>query len=211
MTTRTVIVLGMHRSRTSLVSHICSVLGVHMGDRMLGTHPSQPHGHWEDVDFYELNQHIIHALGGKWDKPPTVEQVCQTAKLFSNQAAGLIARKSCRPLWGWKDPRTCLTLPVYWPFLKDPRIVLVTRNMGDVIRSLMARSGGNPDKWRPVVDLYYEGMAWISCKQPVPVIEINTDLLVSDRFGARMQVRILSEFVEGNGKIDGAMRVIEFK
>jgi len=58
----TVIVLGMHRTRTSLVSRICVELGVNMGDDLLGTHPSQPHGHWEDKEFYQLNQRILQGV-----------------------------------------------------------------------------------------------------------------------------------------------------
>lgn len=204
-----VIVLGMHRSRTSMVAHICQSLGVHIGEHLLGAHPSQPKGHFEDVDFYQMNQIILQGCGGKWDDPPSVHVIERNANRFRGSARLIVESKSHRQLWGWKDPRTCLTLPVYLPFLEDPRVVLVYRDVDSVIKSLIRRSGGDYKKWRPVVDLYYEGMAW-AASQRMPVIEIDTDLSVSDRFGARMQVRHLSEHIEGNGKIDRAMKVIEF-
>jgi hypothetical protein len=44
-------------------------------------------------------------------------------------------------LWGWKDPRTCLTLPFWAPLLPETRCVICLRNPLDVARSLEKRDG----------------------------------------------------------------------
>src|SRR5262249_53006595 len=43
--------------------------------------------------------------------------------------------------WGWKDPRTCLTLPFWQQLLPPMRYVLSLRNPVDVARSLKRRDG----------------------------------------------------------------------
>ncbi|ABN70622.1 hypothetical protein Smar_1536 [Staphylothermus marinus F1] len=46
---RTVVVLGMHRSDTSMIAGILNILGVYMGERLLGASWSNPLGHFEDL------------------------------------------------------------------------------------------------------------------------------------------------------------------
>lgn len=205
----TVIVLGMHRTRTSLVAHICQALSVNMGDEMLGSHPSQPHGHFEDVEFYQLNQLVLQGCGGKWDNPPTVHAVEFAREMYSRDARELVARKSASKLWGWKDPRTCLTLPVYWPYLTDVRLLFIKRNRVSIIRSLMNRSGGNRQKWERVMSIYEEGMNWAR-KQNVPQLEIDTDRLVNRSCG-KVEVGKTTRFLgRPVSLIDKAAQVIAF-
>src|ERR1051325_4386391 len=59
-----VMVLGMHRSGTSLCSHVLSALGVDMADRL--THPSlsepapdNPKGHWERWEIVQIHERIL--------------------------------------------------------------------------------------------------------------------------------------------------------
>src|SRR5262245_15813329 len=61
-----VVVLGMHRSGTSLCSHILRALGVDMADRIPGPrttsaapHPSNPRGHWERWEIVEFHDRIL--------------------------------------------------------------------------------------------------------------------------------------------------------
>ena len=59
-----VMVLGMHRSGTSLCSHVLSALGLDMADRL--THPSLSEpapdnlkGHWERWEIVQLHERIL--------------------------------------------------------------------------------------------------------------------------------------------------------
>ena len=59
-----VFVLGMHRSGTSLCSHILSALGVDMADQIAGpgntsVTPDNPRGHWERWEIVEFHDRIL--------------------------------------------------------------------------------------------------------------------------------------------------------
>jgi len=48
--------------------------------------------------------------------------------------------------WGWKDPRTCLTLPFWQQLLPDMRYIICLRNPVDVARSLEHRDNLSVEK-----------------------------------------------------------------
>ena len=52
------LVLGMHRSGTSLCSHILSAIGVDMAEE-IGEHASNPKGHWERREIVEFHNRIL--------------------------------------------------------------------------------------------------------------------------------------------------------
>src|SRR4051794_40988006 len=59
-----VLVLGMHRSGTSLCSHLLSALGVDMADDIPGPGhaspaPDNPRGHWERWEIVEFHDRIL--------------------------------------------------------------------------------------------------------------------------------------------------------
>ena len=62
---KTFVILGCHRSASSLVAKALHEAGVHMGDDLLSGLPDNPEGHFEDMDFLKKNVEI---LGGNiWD------------------------------------------------------------------------------------------------------------------------------------------------
>lgn len=133
---KTFIILSMHRSASSLVARALHICGVHMGDRLLKGLPDNPEGHYEDVDFIEKN---IELLGGdNWQNPDTVVQ--------GGDTSDLIRKKNNKKLWGFKDPRTALTIDKYYHQLDDPIIVALFRKPGLVGESLERR--GDMDKER---------------------------------------------------------------
>src|SRR5205814_1239378 len=55
-----VLLLGMHRSGTSLCSHILSMLGVDMADTvMTAPRSDNPRGHWERWEIVEFHDRIL--------------------------------------------------------------------------------------------------------------------------------------------------------
>src|SRR5438132_13627300 len=59
-----VLVLGMHRSGTSLCSHLLSALGVDMTDKIpapgnTSLTPENPRGHWERWEIVEFHDRIL--------------------------------------------------------------------------------------------------------------------------------------------------------
>ena len=134
-----VVVLGMHRSGTSMVAGIIARLGVSMGSKLVGPAKSNPLGHMEDTSFVYANQKIIEACGGAWDHVPPrkmLNSVIGAEPLIKD----MIARRDARYLiWGWKDPRTILTIDHYLPYLSDPIFVAVFRKRESVVKSLLIR------------------------------------------------------------------------
>jgi hypothetical protein len=156
-----VVVLGMHRSGTSLVSSMLHSMGIRMGDpvHLERRDPeSQPHGYWEDQDFVSLNRQIIRQAGGHWHQPPPRAKILRAGAGFGEAMGKLIETKEKRWQWlrdtsmggeeeqsligwGWKDPRSCLTMEAWWPYLagRDVRFVRVRREVGAIIDSLTRR------------------------------------------------------------------------
>jgi hypothetical protein len=136
------IVLGMHKSGTSVVAAIIGTLGINMGKELLGPDASNPTGHYEDMDFLQLNERILEASGGSWLEPPSRTAVIKNRRRFGGEISRLVAERSATHTdWGWKDPRTVITLDLFLPFLPNPRLVVVRRDPGEVAQSLLRRDG----------------------------------------------------------------------
>lgn len=143
-----VCVLGMHRSGTSLVTRMLNLLGLYLGPQEhLFIEPAEDNskGHWEHREIVKLNDLILEQLGGAWEQPPPLVSGWDTSPTLDS------VKQQCRRLiqadfgnsdfWGWKDPRTCLTLPVWQQLLPAMQYVLCVRNPMDVAQSLQFRNG----------------------------------------------------------------------
>jgi len=118
-------------------------MGVWMGDRLLGKRKSNPNGHFEDLDLLHFNDAILKAAGGTWRDPPTPEAIAAVTPEFTHMARQMmkIRDSAGHGLWGWKDPRTALTFPVYEPYLgDDAHLVVILRRPVNVARSLKSRN-----------------------------------------------------------------------
>lgn len=140
--TKTVVVLGMHRSGTSAVAGVLHKLGVNMGDKLYPPAHGNPFGHYEDIDFIETNTAILRAAGGEWHNPPSDFQIRVYGAREGQRLIDLVKDRSAKhSTWGFKDPRTCLTLPLYLPHLISPVFVIVERCCKDIAASLNKRDG----------------------------------------------------------------------
>jgi hypothetical protein len=181
-------------------------LGVNIGKHLLGAHPSQPKGHFEDVDFYRLNMDILKAAGGSWDNPPTESRILDAGKQFEKRIKGLV--QSRKGLWGWKDPRTCLTLPLYLPYLENPRFVLVYRKTSGIVGSLLRRSGGTKEKWERLIRIYLSSMEHATMQYAA--MNILFERLITRKM-AMQEIVLLNNFIGGNGNLKGALELIDFR
>ncbi|HUY22823.1 MAG TPA: sulfotransferase [Acidimicrobiales bacterium] len=141
-----VVVLGMHRSGTSAVSRVLNLLGADIGpaDDLL-TEYDNPGGHWESKALVACNDRILAAYGRSWDFPPWLapgwEHTERATRLLPDLAETFAAVYTGGP-WVWKDPRTCLTFPLWRRVLGDgARVVLVLRDPGAVVASVRRRDG----------------------------------------------------------------------
>ena len=143
---KTLIVLGMHRSITSLISKGMADNNVYIGDSLLPPNGGNPNGYWEDVDFVRMNNRLLNLAGGSWKEPPSEDSINFLEMGYGEEIKKLIKKKERRvkslfpkernQLWGWKDPRTTLTIRLYLPYLTNPHFILCFRDPIEVARSL---------------------------------------------------------------------------
>ena len=87
----------------------------------------------------ELNDRILNVVGGALDYPPNLPMNWQEEERFASlreEARVLVARFDCHTLWGWKDPRTSLTLPFWRSVCPDLKVVICIRHPLEVMVSL---------------------------------------------------------------------------
>jgi hypothetical protein len=153
-------VLGMHRSGTSLCSHVLSALGLDMTDRVPGPgldSPGEdnPLGHWERWEIVEFHDRILRffnreffsqahdfALPVAWWAQPEVAQVRREITAF-------LERRMGSGYFGFKDPRTVRLMPMWHQIISElklaPKVVFCLRNPAQVARSLNGRDGFSLD------------------------------------------------------------------
>ncbi|HEX4838268.1 MAG TPA: sulfotransferase, partial [Solirubrobacteraceae bacterium] len=144
-----VVVLGMHRSGTSLVTRLINLLGLEVcrHDDLLVGRARNPRGHWESKSLLVYNERLLSELGRKWFCPPLLgpQEVSRLVRAHGQAALATLQRAHPDRPWVWKDPRTCALLP-FWAAVLGPRAayVLVVRHPFEVSDSLDRRNGCKP-------------------------------------------------------------------
>lgn len=139
MSSRVLVILGMHRSATSLLASWLHACGLNLGDELLGEGVGNEKGHFEDKDFFLLHERILKrngiSCGGLRKTAPIVVDAEAAAEM-----ARLVERKShAHTQWGWKDPRTCLFVREYERLLPSAKYLVVYRHYELVVDSLVRR------------------------------------------------------------------------
>jgi hypothetical protein len=141
------VIVGMHRSGTSLTASLLASAGLHLGDRLLGAHTGNPLGHFEDLGFLEFHVRALRGIGDD-ENGYSAKAVSRLPPDMIVAADKLLAdRRASGRLWGWKDPRTCLFLDFWHARAPESHYLFVFRNPADVADSLFRRGD-----WRFVHD-----------------------------------------------------------
>lgn len=148
-----IIIIGMHRSGTSMISRILEQLGLFVGRRTGENN--------EALFFLELNNWLMRQCGGAWDNPEPLKRLVEEKEVYelltsylknivasprSIQYLGLanyLKHKSPENLavpWGWKDPRNTFTLPLWLNLFPNAKVIHIYRNGVDVASSLRMRA-----------------------------------------------------------------------
>jgi hypothetical protein len=141
----------MHRSGTSLCSHILSTLGIDMATE-IGARESNEKGHWERLEILDFQDRILRlfnrdyyglyhdfALPSGWWADPRVREI---EVEIANFVSGCLDKNE---VFGFKDPRTSKLLPMWAQIFRKlnlrPRYIFCVRSPGEVARSLECRDG----------------------------------------------------------------------
>ncbi len=142
-----VIVLGMHRSGTSAVAGTAVRLGLAAPRMSLPASADNPGGFHESALVVMLNQWLLRQAGSEWydcfnfniSRLPA-----ETRAEAPNHCLAILREEFAdAPAFLVKDPRLCLTLPVWLPALRaagaDVAVLLVIRHPEEAVRSLCQR------------------------------------------------------------------------
>jgi hypothetical protein len=131
-----VIIFGVHRSGTSLLTRMLEQLGLFVGNDLQGDHESRI--------IIAASNHYINKTGGSWDKPhyPTAEDVKinYVARAFDASFETISKQFGhMKGFWGMKDPRMVITLPLWLQIFPKAKIIYIRRSPADIAKSLSVR------------------------------------------------------------------------
>jgi hypothetical protein len=140
------VVLGMHRSGTSVISRSLIVLGVQLGTNLMPPQADNPKGFWEDRDVVAINDELLVHFGSAWDNPYTPWQnMLFTTNPYHSRMVSIVTDrlKKHGGVWGVKDPRMCRLLRFWMPVFKSchckVNILISLRNPNSIAESLQKR------------------------------------------------------------------------
>ncbi len=215
------LVVGMHRSGTSLVTELLHHLGAAAGDDLLGAQPGvNEHGFWEHRELVAIDEALLARLGRPWwDFRPL------PARWWENPALGELQARARRflertfadaPLAVLKDPRLCRLLPFWRQAAGDRRVrlVMVQRDPRSVSASLCRRDPMVPEA-ALLLWLSYQREAEQHARH-LPHARVDYDRLLEDpldqlqRLGERLELEwpvAPSEAAEAIGRaVDPGLR-----
>ncbi|MGA2404672.1 MAG: hypothetical protein ABSG91_23715 [Syntrophobacteraceae bacterium] len=144
-----VVILGMHRSGTSLVANFVHAIGVDLGNDLMPANEWNAAGYWESRKIWEAHEKILKELNCDWHNPPLSLPANWWRKpAIQELKNGLLefVRSECKrteKLWGFKDPRTAILLPLWREIFDElqlkPLYILSVRHPGSVAASLARR------------------------------------------------------------------------
>ena len=145
---RVVVILGMHRSGTSLLARGVAALGLTLGDRLLPARvPDNPTGYWEDADFVAFDDELLRAIECSWSRPgidpDALESLARDATWLRRGASLVTERLDGNGAFAVKDPRISRLLRFWRPVFRqcgvDASFVFSVRNPLEIARSLSRR------------------------------------------------------------------------
>lgn len=138
MKNRILVVVGMHRSGTSLTTNWLQKCGLNIGNELEGKKFSNPDGHFEDLDFLNLHEEILTSSEVPYHGTEDPDEF-RISKSQEEKIQQLINLKDKSTEWGWKDPRTCLFLGIYRDLLPEASYLVIVRPYTEIIDSLVRR------------------------------------------------------------------------
>jgi len=144
-----ILVLGMHRSGTSLLARLLNLAGAALPSDLLGASEGNVFGHWEPAWLVSRNDAFLAGLGTSWDDWARLDTTAAPPDLMTAYVADLRsflrAELGDAPLILIKEPRTCRIAAPILRALGDegirPLAVIPFRNPLEVAGSLRARNG----------------------------------------------------------------------
>ncbi len=143
-----VVVLGMPRSGTSLLTNMLDGLGVELGENLVGADANNQAGYWEQEEICQTQEELLRHLRRRWVDPtgtmplPSEWWRMPEIQRFKDRLAAIVSAEVSRrdQIWGFKDPRTSRLLPMWQEIFIElkfvPIYLLAIRQPESVVESM---------------------------------------------------------------------------
>ena len=160
MSTPPTIIIGMHRSGTSLLARLLEQNGCYMGYQQLA-------GLTESSLMYDINKKLLEMADSSWSCPENwlnlqskLQDVLglyipefltdyweQYVSKHNPQRSVLPSHTECSIPWGWKDPVNSLTYRQWYKIFPKAKFIHIYRHPVDVVNSLFIRESKETQKF----------------------------------------------------------------
>jgi hypothetical protein len=151
---KTVVLLSMPRSGSSLLSGVLYRLGVWMGkeeNMKIGKHLNK-YGCYENQDFIGFNEYMLYKSKRLLNQARRINNsdglVEKAVKEHEDRIVEII-RKNERELWGFKNPTMIYTLPYFHHHLKNPYYIRLKRDPKSIAESM--KRAARFENWLPEI------------------------------------------------------------
>lgn len=190
---RIVIVLGSHRSGTSLLAAGLESLGANLGSIKISASNENPKGFFENEDILNFNDRFLNFLGGRWDNPLFDGRKAIDSKTDKDLLPWLdegtkiiISNFDSQPFVAIKDPRICQLLPFWQQLLsrcgydkEKIHYIHIARHPMEVAKSQFKRRQANPSFYCLGDNLFETVSLWFSLSyQALRDIDSDKNILV---------------------------------
>lgn len=149
---KAILVLGMHRSGTSALSHLLTELGADAPANLMSPNEDNPKGYFESMPLYLLHDELLASAGSSWDDYRALPQgwaASPKADEFHQRLKEAVQAEYGRSgFFLMKDPRVCRLVPFWRDLLDDmqvePLFIHTHRHPLEVASSLQKRNGFDP-------------------------------------------------------------------
>lgn len=143
------LIAGMHRSGTSAMARVVSILGAELPRTLMQPAADNPKGFWESALIAQLNDELLEEFGSSWDDVLAFlarrDELRTRTLVLEKVSAVLSAEYALNAPIVIKEPRIALLLDLWITAVTRerfaPRVIIPIRDPLEVCASLRARSG----------------------------------------------------------------------
>jgi hypothetical protein len=170
---RVVAVVGMHRSGTSCLAGSLQQKGLFLGV-VPEYNEHNRKGNRENKLVAELNESILDYSGGSWYEPPARLKWSRKHEKRRNTIIEAFEGESV-PVWGFKEPRSLLTMPFWQKAINSIEFVGTFRHPYLVALSLERRDSMPIEYATKLWESYNTRMLELHDENPFPIISFDLE------------------------------------